>query len=412
MQDGAVRHRRDAIHAVFAVNGVALAGLASRLPTLRDDLDLTVVELGLLLLTLSSASVVGLALSGRIVGSLGPRTTIVSGLVLAATGLSAVGVGASLAHDPRAAGAGLIAFGLGSGICNVAMNVAGASLESLRSRPMMPHFHAAFSVGSVLGAGVAAACAAAGLPVVADLAGIAVLLLVVATVTARHLETAAVRDRSHPERAAPTPGRSAWLERRTLMIGLLVMSTVFAAGAAGDWLSVAMVDGHGGSDALGAIAYGVFSVAVLAGRLAGTVVLTRFGRVVVLRCCAALVGAGVILVIVAPHAVAALAGAALWGLGAALGYPVGMSAAADDAARASARISVVATIGYTASLIEPPLIGLLGAGLGVLHALAGVLVFALLAGVLAGSARSERDAAVSASTGRPLRGSRRGGSPG
>ena len=63
----------------------------------------------------------------------------------------------------------------------------------------------------------------------------------------------------------------------------------------------------------------------------------------------------------------ALAGALLWGLGAALGFPVGMSAAADDPSRAAVRVSVVSSIGYTAFLAGPPLIGLLAEDVGILQ---------------------------------------------
>ena len=77
----------------------------------------------------------------------------------------------------------------------------------------------------------------------------------------------------------------------------------------------------------------------------------------------------------------AFVGALLWGLGAALGFPVGMSAAADDPAMAAARVSVVASIGYTAFLAGPPLIGFLGDHVGVLRALT------VVAGLLAAGRR-------------------------
>ena len=68
--------------------------------------------------------------------------------------------------------------------------------------------------------------------------------------------------------------------------------------------------------------------------------------------------AGSLVVVLSPAA-GALAGAVLWGLGASLGFPLGMSAAADEAARSAARVSVVGSIGYTAFLGGPPLVGLL-----------------------------------------------------
>jgi len=51
------------------------------------------------------------------------------------------------------------------------------------------------------------------------------------------------------------------------------------------------------------------------------------------------------------------------------GFPVGMSAAADDPVRAAARVSVVSTIGYAAFLVGPPLLGFVGDEVGTLNAL-------------------------------------------
>jgi len=80
----------------------------------------------------------------------------------------------------------------------------------------------------------------------------------------------------------------------------------------------------------------------------------------------------------------------LWGLGSALGFPVGMSAAADDPKTAAARVSAVATIGYVAFLIGPPLLGFLGENFGLLNSLLVVLVLVTVAGLASGSAREPR----------------------
>ena len=56
-----------------------------------------------------------------------------------------------------------------------------------------------------------------------------------------------------------------------------------------------------------------------------------------------------------------------------------MSAAADDPSRAPMRLSVVATIGYTAFLAGPPFLGLLGDHFGVLRALIVVGAISLIA---------------------------------
>ena len=83
-----------------------------------------------------------------------------------------------------------------------------------------------------------------------------------------------------------------------------------------------------------------------------------------------------LLVILGGHPAVAVVGILLWGLGASLGFPVGMSAGADDPLRAARRVSVVSTIGYGAFLAGPPVLGFLGDQVGTLRSL--LLVAALL----------------------------------
>jgi len=184
---------------------------------------------------------------------------------------------------------------------------------------------------------------------------------------------------------------AAWSEPRTLLIGLFVLTMAFAEGTANDWLGVAAIDGYGATAAQGSLAFGVFVSAMTVGRWFGTSVLDRYGRVPVLRISAATALVGLLVVIHGPTLLTLLAGTVLWGLGASLGFPVGMSAAADQSRLAAARVSVVATIGYVAFLAGPPLIGLLGDRVGVLQALsltAGLLAVGLM---LAGATRPLAD---------------------
>jgi fucose permease len=148
-----------------------------------------------------------------------------------------------------------------------------------------------------------------------------------------------------------------------------------------------MVDGHDVSNASGAVILGVFVTAMTVGRIAGVAVLDRFGRVPVLRTSSVLAAIGLLVVIFAPGAGLAVFGVVLWGLGSSLGFPVGMSAAADDPKMAAARVSAVATIGYCAFLGGPPLIGFLGEHFGLLDALLVVVVLVAIGGLASGAAR-------------------------
>ena len=126
------------------------------------------------------------------------------------------------------------------------------------------------------------------------------------------------------------------------------------------------------------------------GRVAGIRALDRFGRVPVLRASALLALIGLAMVIFLDQPVLVTVGIISWGLGSALGFPVGMSAAADDIRFAAARVSAVATIGYIAFLAGPPLIGFLGQRVGLLNALMVVLVFIAIAGLASPAARHRR----------------------
>jgi MFS family permease len=132
---------------------------------------------------------------------------------------------------------------------------------------------------------------------------------------------------------------------------------------------------------------GIFVASMTVGRLAGVGLLDRFGRVPVLRGSAVLAAIGLVMVIFVPVLWISIVGVVFWGLGASLGFPVGMSAAADDPKTAAARVSAVATIGYFAFLVGPPVIGFLGQHVGLLNALLVVLVLVAIAGLASGAAR-------------------------
>lgn len=228
-------------------------------------------------------------------------------------------------------------------------------------------------------------------PVLAHLGAVAVLTVVLALYGTAGFVPAV--EPAPDARAGRTA--SAWTEPRTLLIGVMVLAAGFTEGTANDWLAVAFVDGHGLGNALGVLALALFLTAMTVGRIVGTVLLDRHGRVPVLAALfvAALVGC---LLVVFGTPWLAFVGAVVWGLGASLGFPVGMSAAADDPARAPARIAVVSTIGYTAFLAGPPLLGFLGDHVGVLRALLAVGVVSVAALLVLPAARplptaSDRD---------------------
>jgi MFS family permease len=376
---------RTSVYVIFALSGAGLSTWFSRLPTSRDHLHASTGEMGLLVLGLSIGSITGLMLSSRIVERLGPKTTILGSLLLTSVALVLISVGASVLSAYWVVFTGLACYGTGAGTCNVAMNVEAAGVERALRRSLMPMFHACFSLGGVVGAGLGALASALSVDITIHFTLVALVTSVAAYRSVRHLQPHDVEKQGKRER--PAAVASVWREPRTLLIGLVVLGTSFAAGAANDWVALAMVDGHGVGDATGAVAVGVYVTFATVARVMGGSLLDRYGRVAVLRTSAGIGVAGLVVFIFVADPLVALVGVALWGLGAALGFPVGMSAAADDPIEASRRISAVATIGYFATLVGPLGIGFLAEQVGLLHALLVVLVFVVAAGAVSPAAR-------------------------
>ncbi len=356
---------RNAVLATFFLNGFAFATWASRIPSVRHALDLGPGQLGLLLLAASVGAVLALPSSGGSVQRYGARRVVMVAAVVEGVGLMLLGIGAGVLQSVPLTAVGLFLVGFGTGTWDVSMNVEGAEVERRLARSVMPRFHAAFSLGTVAGAAVGALVTYAGLGVEWHIGAVAVLVALLGGYSVRGFLPVA----PHTEESPPSHALKAWTEPRTLVIGVMVLAMALTEGVANDWLGVAMVDGYGAPAWLGAAAFALFVAAMTAGRVTGTVLLDTFGRPRVLWGSMAVAAVGVLLVVLGQVPALVVLGILLWGVGASLGFPVGMSAAADDPAKAAARVSVVSTIGYTAFLGGPPLLGFLGSHFGVLHAL-------------------------------------------
>ncbi|WP_024366255.1 MFS transporter, partial [Arthrobacter sp. TB 26] len=284
----------------------------------------------------------------------------------------------------------LFFFGMGIGLWDVSQNIEGADVEHQLGRTIMPQFHAAFSGGAFLGALIGAGLAGLGVGLPAHLLVIAVIVAALTMLAPRYFLP-------HTQAPAPaagetreTRGPSAWRDGRTLLIGVVVLGATLTEGAGNDWIAKAAVDGLDATESTGALLFAAFVLAMTAVRFFGGRAIDAYGRVPVLRASMAAAAAGLGIFVLAGDFWLATAGAVLWGAGAALAFPMGMSAAADDPRHAAARVSVVSTIGYIAFLAGPPLLGYLGDLVGIRLALLAIMIPILGALLLAGAAKPLR----------------------
>ncbi|MDO5712497.1 MAG: MFS transporter, partial [Micrococcales bacterium] len=239
-RESTVQRAKVATSIAFILNGWTFATWASRIPDVRTALELTPGDLGLLLLFGAAGSLVGLPLAGWVSSRIGTRATVLVGGGLSLAGLCTAGAAAGLAHSYAFTAIALFVTLAGIGQWDVAMNLEGAAVEHHLRRNIMPRFHAGFSLGAVLAALVGAGLIAAHVPFVVHFAAMVALLGALLAFATRNFLPRSWEVGDAPDDAAnpvanpdaattstPSPARlsarGAWLEPRTLLIGLVML---------------------------------------------------------------------------------------------------------------------------------------------------------------------------------------------
>ena len=181
-----VRAWRTAVFAVFLGNGLGMAAIVSRTPSLRDLLGLSTTEVGLTIFAVSAGSILGLLTASHVIHRFGPRLTITVALTVCGVTLALAGAATSLGSYALTL-LSFAVYGIATALCDVGMNVEGGGVERAGGRPIMPWFHAFWSLGSVVSAGLGALAAQVGIPPVVHFALIGAVMIVIALVATRSL---------------------------------------------------------------------------------------------------------------------------------------------------------------------------------------------------------------------------------
>jgi MFS family permease len=385
---------RWAITVAFGVGGITVSAWGPRLPAMSTDLGIGTGAIGLLLAGVTAGAFIGLLASTAVLHVLGSRRAVAAAMLLIAAAMSSMSLALVLASVPLIAVAFVIT-GAGVGLLDVLINVEGSAVERRMERTILPMMHAAWSIGVAAGSGTGAACAALGITPAAQFLGEAIAIAVVAFAVAAGIPGG----KREPEQPS---GRSraeairqwlrGWLDWRLLLIGLVMLGCDLGEGAANSWLTLATRNSHGQSAAVAALFLTVFAASEALTRIAASPVVDRIGRVQTTRITTALGLIGIVAFILAGNPWLALAGVVLWAIGVSMGFPLGMSVAAESGPNPAARISVVGSIGYFANLAGPPVIGGLAQATGLLNAMWVIAALFLAAFAAAASFGLRRDA--------------------
>ncbi|MFF8538106.1 MFS transporter [Streptomyces sp. NPDC015532] len=379
MPDRSLTRLRVIITAFFALDGFVFAGWVVRIPAIKHQTGASSGALGLALLGVSAGAVITMMLTGWLCRRFGShQVSVVCGVLLS---LSIVLP--ALARSVPVLGLFLLVFGVGYGGINVAMNSAAVDLVAALRRPVMPGFHAAYSLGGMFGAGLGG-LVAGHLSPTRHLLGIAVIGLLVTGVAGRALlrEDAPVSP-DRPRDEAPE-GRRPLVDARTrglvLVFGLIALCSSYGEGALADWGALHLqqdLETHPGTAAAG---YSCFALAMTIGRLSGTALLERLGRTRTLVLGGTTASLGMLLGALAPSVWLALVGFAVTGLGLANNFPVAVDRA--GALAGASGVAVASTLGYGGLLLGPPAIGFMADWYSLPTALTSVAALAAAAALI------------------------------
>jgi len=377
------------ITAAFGLGGIAISAWGPRLPAIKASLEIGTAVIGLLLAGVTVGAILGLLASAPVLRWLGSRRSVTGALLLIAAAMTVMGLALTLNSVPLVAVAFMI-VGFGIGVLDVMINVEGSAIEQAAGRTVMPMMHGAWSVGAAAGSGIGAACASLGVAPSAQLIVEAVIIAAVALGMAAGIPhgSRGPRERqAEGRRAALGQWLRGWLDWRLLLIGIVMLGVELGEGSANSWLTLAVRDDHGQTAAVAAMFFTAFAAAEALARIFGGPVVDRLGRVRTIRVTTALGIVGMVLFIEGSDPWIVLVGVLLWAVGVSMGFPLGMSAAAETGNDPAARVSVVASIGYFANLAGPPAIGVLAESAGILHAMWLIVALFIAAFAVAGSLR-------------------------
>ncbi|ATT13554.1 MFS transporter [Salmonella enterica] len=377
----ALKRRTWALFMFFFLPGLLMASWVTRTPAIRDILSVSTAEMGAVLFGLSIGSMSGILCSAWLVKRFGTRKVIRTTMTCAVGGMVILSV-ALWCASPLIFALGLAVFGASFGAAEVAINVEGAAVERELNKTVLPMMHGFYSFGTLAGAGVGMALTALSVP-----PNIHIILAAAVAIAPIFIAIRAIPDgtgkNASEDAHLQEKGLPFYRDIQLLLIGVVVLAMAFAEGSANDWLPLLMVDGHGFSPTSGSLIYAGFTLGMTVGRFTGGWFIDRYSRVTVVRASALMGALGIGLIIFVDSDWVAGVSVILWGLGASLGFPLTISAASDTGPDAPTRVSVVATTGYLAFLVGPPLLGYLGEHYGLRSAMMVVLALVILAALVA-----------------------------
>lgn len=363
---------RLAVSLFYFGQGLVFASWASRIPDLKEALNLSDAALGSILLALPIGQLITMPLSGRLVAIYGSKKILTLATPLYALCLTNL----ALASHGWHLALFLLLFGISGNLCNIALNTQAVSAESHYGKPIMSSFHGSWSLGLFTGALLGLLMMNLHLTTTAHFWIIAPLAWVHIFINHRFLLIGKSGQKEKPKFLMKPQGV-------LIQLGIIAFCSMAAEGAMMDWSGVYFKEIVNAPAKWVILGYASYSAMMTIGRFVGDKFIAAYGRKTMLQFCGALVSLGMFLSVVFPNLAIATIGFMLVGIGVSVIIPMIYSIAGNnDKMPASLAIAMVSSIGYFGFLMGPPLIGYISELFNLRYSFAMVGCFGVLISLL------------------------------
>lgn len=338
---------RIAVSAFFFCLGLCFASWASRIPDIKTSLHLSDAALGSILLALPAGQLVAMPFSGRLITHFGSKKVLRICLVLYAICLTNI----ALATEAWHLTAGLFMFGVFGNMCNISVNTQAIGAEKLYEKPIMTSFHGVWSTAGFTGAAIGLLMMSLNISPYVHFWIVTALVFITIVITQKYLQ----------------PGSSSSSEKKSffskpdnalIQLGIIGFFCMASEGAMFDWSGVYFKDVVKAPEALVALGYLSFMIAMASGRFIGDKLIGKYGRQKMLRMSGILISAGLFTSVIFPNIITATTGFLAVGFGVSSIVPMVYSAAGKHSKMAPGMaLAAVSSISFLGFLMGPPLIG-------------------------------------------------------
>ncbi len=369
---------RIAVSTFFFIAGLTVASWASRIPDIKNKLQLSEAALGTVLFAIPVGQLISLPLSGWLISRFGSRLSVIAAAVLFPLTLILI----TLAITKWQLVCALFFFGLFANVINIAMNTQAVGVENLYGRSIMASFHGLWSLAGFTGAAIGNFFVSSKISPLTHFCIICVMTVLLVFASTKNLLRNDTGSKSH-QPLFVKPAKS------VLLLGLIAFCCMICEGAMADWSGVYFQKVVKSPPAFITMGYVAFMGTMATGRFFGDRMVTKFGIKRILQVSGIVIALGLMIVILFPYVFTAIAGCLLIGLGVSCVVPVVYGLAGKSKSMSpELALTAVSTIGFLGFLTGPPVIGFIAQAASLRWSFALIAVLGLGTTVLAGKVKT------------------------